>query len=180
MSGISRLGYLGFEVSDLAAWERFAVDVLGLTIAERHADGSLALQMDEQSQRIVVHPGERDDLAYVGFEVVDEPVLRALVKDLSAAGFSVTEGKPEAAEARRVDQLFQLDDPNGVPIELFRGPAPDSQPFRTELVQSGICTGDEGLAHVVIVARDAEDTEAAAKAAKRHSSSAIWSRRLRA
>jgi biphenyl-2,3-diol 1,2-dioxygenase len=159
MSGISRLGYLGFEVSDLPAWERFALDVLGLTIAERRPDGSLALQMDEQAQRIVVHPGERDDLAYAGFEVDDENALRELVEKLSAAGFSVTEGKPETAEARRVEQLFQLEDPNGVPIEIFRGPAGGNQPFRSELVPSGFCTGDEGLGHVVIVAQDAKDTE---------------------
>ena len=159
MSGISRLGYLGFEVSDLEAWERFAVEGLGLVLADRRADGSLVLRMDEQAQRIVVHPGARDDLAYAGFEVEGEKTLHELVQKLSAAGFSVTEGKPEIAEARQVEQLFQLEDPNGIPIELFRGPARSEQPFRSERVPSGFCTADLGLGHILVVAKDAEATD---------------------
>ena len=42
MAAIARLGYLGFEVSDVAAWERFAVDALGLLVSERRPDGSVA------------------------------------------------------------------------------------------------------------------------------------------
>ena len=30
-----RLGYLGFEVRDLSAWEKFVVDVLGLEVGDR-------------------------------------------------------------------------------------------------------------------------------------------------
>ena len=56
MTAIQRLGTLGFEVSDVDAWERFAVDVLGLEAGERRADGSLALRMDEQSRELVMIP----------------------------------------------------------------------------------------------------------------------------
>ena len=52
MTRVRQLGYLGLEVSDLIAWERFAVDVLGLELARRAADGSLALRMDWFEQRI--------------------------------------------------------------------------------------------------------------------------------
>ena len=159
MSGISRLGYLGFEVSDLEAWERFAVEGLGLVVADRHADGSLALRMDEQAQRIVLHPGARDDLAYAGFEVADEATLRELVQKLFAAGLAVDEGKPDTAAARRVEHLFQLEDPNGVPIELFCGPARSEHPFRSEHVPSGFITGDEGIGHILVVAQDVDATE---------------------
>lgn len=156
MAAIARLGYLGFEARDLAAWERFATDVLGLGLAERGADGSLALRMDEQAQRIVVHPGKADDLAYVGFEVEDERALRALAERLSSSGFAVDEGKPETTRARRVARLFQLADPSGVPVELFCGPERADEPFRSEVVPSGFVTGDEGLGHLVLVARDAK------------------------
>ena len=81
MSGISRLGYIGLEVSDLEAWERFAVEGLGLVLADRHADGSLALRMDEQAQRIVLHPGVGDDLAYAGFELEEELAIDGLVEN---------------------------------------------------------------------------------------------------
>lgn len=165
MTQIARLGYLGFEVSDsalpqaLVEWERFAVQVLGLAVAERAADGSLALRMDDQAWRIRLHPGERDDLAYVGFEVEDEAALRALVERLAAAGVAVEEAKPELCAARRVERMVQLADPNGVPVELFCGPARAAEPFRSELVPSGFVTGEEGLGHVVLVARDPEATE---------------------
>lgn len=159
MSRISRLGYLGFEVSDLHTWERFAVEGLGLVLTDRRADGTLALRMDELAQSIVLHPGTSDDLAYAGFEVEDESALRELVQKLSAAGLSVTEGKPDTARARRVERLFQLADPNGVPIELFSGPERAREPFHSERVPSGFSTGDEGLGHILVVARDAETTD---------------------
>ena len=72
MTSVRQLGYLGLEVSDLPKWERFAVDVLGLTPAARGKDGSLALRMDEREQRIVLHPGQADDLAYLGFELAPD------------------------------------------------------------------------------------------------------------
>ena len=50
MAAISRLGYLGFEVSDVAAWERFAVEALGLLVSERRSDGSVACRIDDQAQ----------------------------------------------------------------------------------------------------------------------------------
>jgi len=158
MSAIARLGTLGFAVSDPAAWERFAVQVLGLAVAERPGDGGFALRMDEQAQRIVVQPGEADDLAWAGFEVEDESALRELAQRLSAAGVRVSEAAPDVANARRVARLLQLEDPNGVPIELFRGPERAAEPFSSERVPSGFVTGDEGLGHLVLVARDAAAT----------------------
>lgn len=155
MPAIARLGYLGFEASDLAAWERFAVDVLGLGPAGRGADGSIAFRMDEQAWRIAVHPGTADDLAYLGFEVDDEHALRGLAQRLSSVGFPVSEGRPETARARRVGRLFRAEDPNGVPVELFHGPERTPEPLRSDAVPSGFVTADEGLGHLVLVARDA-------------------------
>ncbi len=159
MSGIQRLGTLGFEVSDVDAWERFAVDVLGLAVGERRADGSLALRMDERAQRIVLHPGPADDLAYLGFECDDEAALRALVADLSGAGVAVMEGKPETLEARGVAALWHCEDPSGLPLELSCGAKLASEPFRSERVPSGFVTGDEGVGHAVISATDLDATD---------------------
>jgi hypothetical protein len=61
MVRIARLGYLAFEVSDPSAWRTFAVDRLGLALGAEHADGSMALRMDDQAQRILLLPGARDD-----------------------------------------------------------------------------------------------------------------------
>ena len=108
MTSVRQLAYLGLEVSDLPKWERFAVDLLGLAPAARGGDGSLALRMDEREQRVVLHPGPADDLAYLGFECANDAELEALGARLVAAGFAVGEGKPEKAAARRVTRLLEL------------------------------------------------------------------------
>jgi len=159
MAGISRLGYVGFEVGDLAAWERLAVDALGMMVAERRADGTLALRLDEQEQRIVLHPGPRDDVAYVGFELEDEAALRQMSERLTRAGFPTEPLGDDVAHARRVRALHRVEDPNGVPVELFHGPERATTPFRSPLVPSGFVTGDEGLGHVVFGTTDAQATE---------------------
>jgi len=159
MTAISRLGYLGFEVSDMAAWERFAVDMLGLLVSERRSDGSVAFRMDDQAQRIVVHPGSRDDLAYAGFEVDEEATLRRLSDELTEAGFPTARLGDDVAHARRVRRVYRVDDPNGVPIELFHGPERAADPFRSPLVPSGFVTGGEGLGHVVLATTDPSATE---------------------
>src|SRR5262245_12963718 len=122
MIAVSRLGYLGFEVSDVAAWERLLVDVLGLVVSERHPDGGMALRTDDRAQRLVLHPGVRDDVVYAGFEVDDEASLDRLGAELSAAGIRAVPAPDELACARRVRRLWQTEDPNGVPIELICGP----------------------------------------------------------
>ncbi len=159
LTSVRQLGYLGLEVSDLAKWERFAVDALGLAPAARGKDGSLSLRMDEREQRIVLHPGAADDLAYLGFELANDVELEALGARLVAAGFAVSEGKAETAAARRVTRLLELSDPSGIPVELFVGAAIAKEPFHSSRMVSGFLTGDEGLGHAVICARDPAASE---------------------
>ena len=147
---IQRLGTLGFEVSDLDAWERFAVDVLGLEVGERGADGSLALRMDERARRITLRPGPADDLAFLGFGVDDEAALESLARELAEAGVGVTEAKPETLAARGVAALVHCEDPSGIPIEVSCGAAVGAAPFHSERVASGFVTGDQGVGPTVI------------------------------
>jgi len=155
---IARLGYLDFEVSDPSAWKTFAIERLGLTLAAESSDGSIALRMDERAQRIWIRPGANDDLACVGFEVPEEASLRALATQLEAGGVPVVEASAETAAQRGVDHLYQLRDPNGVPIELFTGSKSGGR-FVSKLVPSGFCTGNEGLGHIVVLVRNAETTQ---------------------
>src|SRR5262245_11199187 len=159
MAAISRLGYLGFEVSDVAAWERFAVDALGLLVSDRRSDGSVAFRLDDQAQRIVVHPGSRDDLAYAGFEADDDATLRRLSEKLTEGGFPTVDLGDDVARARRVKRVHRVEDPNGMPVELFHGPERAPDPFRSTLVPSRFVTGDEGLGHVVFGTMDPQATE---------------------
>lgn len=159
MTAVSRLGYLGFEVSDVPAWERLLVDVLGLIVAERGPDGSVAFRLDEQARRLVLHPGSLDDVRYLGFELDGEDALDRLAAELAEAGIRTALADDDVARARRVQRLWLSEDPNGVPIELFCGPEQAEEPFRSALVSSGFVTGAEGLGHVVFSTADAEATE---------------------
>jgi catechol 2,3-dioxygenase-like lactoylglutathione lyase family enzyme len=126
-AAVDQLGYLGFEATDIAAWERFAVDVLGVE-AHRRGDGALELRLDSHKQRFVIEPGERDDLAFIGWQVGDEEELQAIVQRLRTAAVEVRDGTPEKARARRVQRLVELVDPDGIPTEIYYGPERLAEP----------------------------------------------------
>jgi 2,3-dihydroxybiphenyl 1,2-dioxygenase len=155
-----KLGYLVFEVSDLARWEKFATEILGLTVARRLDDGSLALRMDDHEQRFLLTPGPADDLAALGWELASSAEMDAATKRLQAAGHEVRSGTPEEAARRRVAGLVKYVDPGGIPSEFFHGPAIAEEPFRSALVRSGFVTGDQGLGHAVISARSQDESKA--------------------
>lgn len=155
-----KLGYLVFEVSDLAAWEKFAIEILGLQVARRLDNGGLALRMDDHEQRILLTPGPADDLAALGWELGNLGEVDTVAKRLASAGFHTTSGSTELAAQRRVAGLVQYEDPAGIPSELFYGPAIAKEPFRSPVVRSGFVTGNQGVGHAVVSARSqAESTQ---------------------
>jgi len=157
---VSQLGYLGFEVKDLAAWEKFATQVLGLTVADRRADGALLLRMDGHAYRFIVEPGAADDLSLLGWEIADEPTLLALAATLREAGTDVTEAPPADAAARRVARLFRFRDPSGIPSELYCGPTLAADAFTSPVVRSGFVADALGLGHLVVTATDRDASRA--------------------
>ena len=158
MIGVTQLGYVGFEVRDLERWERFACGVLGLEPAGRRVDGSLVLRMDDYAQRITLHPGASDDLAYTGWEVRDAAELEALAERLCVAGARVREGTRQEASLRAVDRLIVTEDADGTRVELYFGPAIADQPFHSP---QGVAfaTGEGGLGHVVLRMPSVDDGE---------------------
>jgi 2,3-dihydroxybiphenyl 1,2-dioxygenase len=155
MAGVTQLGYLGLEVSDLAEWERFATEVLGLQVAGKAPDGSMLLRMDENNHRFILRQGGADDVAFAGWEVADQAALRELGRRLGDAGIEAVPGKPEEAAARGVVELLKFNDPNGIATEAYFGPLMNFQtPFHSPRPISGFVTGTMGLGHIVIRAND--------------------------
>jgi 2,3-dihydroxybiphenyl 1,2-dioxygenase len=154
-----KLGYLVFEVSDLPAWEKFATEILGLTVARRLEDGGLTLRMDDHEQRFVLTPGPADDLAALGWELASSDAVDEVAKRLTAAGHEVTPGTAEEAARRRVGGLARYLDPAGIPSELYYGPAVADKPFRSSVVRSGFVTGKQGLGHAVVSARSQDESK---------------------
>lgn len=151
MASVTQLGYLGIGVSELARWEHFATEVLGLQVAGADSDGSMFLRMDEYHHRFALLPGGNDDVAFVGWEVRDQPSLDEIRRRLSADGVEVAEGTPEETRARRVVGLIRLKDPSGIPTEIYFGPLMNfEQPFKSPRAISGFVTGEQGMGHIVV------------------------------
>lgn len=153
MSEIQALGYLGLEVSDLAAWRTFACDELGLMWVER-GDGTVDLRVDDYASRIRLHEGPADDLAYAGWEVRDGQALAALAARLRDAGVTVEAASEEQAADRRVHGLIRFADPEGGRHEAFFGALQKTNdPF---VSPQGVRfkTGEQGLGHIVLSCRD--------------------------
>jgi 2,3-dihydroxybiphenyl 1,2-dioxygenase len=157
---IAQLGYLGFEVSDLPAWEAFATGVLGVAVASRAESGALSLRLDGHAHRLFLEPGAADDVAFIGWQVDDEAAFAATLERLRGAGVDVVLGSPADAARRHVARLARFSDPGGVPTEIFHGPELAPEPFRSELVRSGFVADALGLGHVVISARSQDETRA--------------------
>jgi 2,3-dihydroxybiphenyl 1,2-dioxygenase len=157
-SEIEALGYVGFAVSDLDAWTRFAVNLLGLQPVPRD-DGSIDLRMDSYATRIRLIPGGGDDIAYAGWEVRDAAALNALADRLAAAGTISTRASREEAADRYVQDFVRFTDPEGLVCEAFYGPLQKTdQPFVSPLgVQ--FKTGRQGIGHIVLIAKDAKAQE---------------------
>jgi 2,3-dihydroxybiphenyl 1,2-dioxygenase len=159
MSTAAQLGYLGLEVSDLGAWRRFARGVLGLAIGAPRPDGAVPLRMDGHAHRFLLHEGAADDVAYIGWELGDRAALDALAGRLERAGVAVRAGTAAEVAARGVEGLLWFEDPNGIRTEMVHGPAMGSEPFESDQVHSGFRTGDQGMGHVLVNARDSAETE---------------------
>jgi 2,3-dihydroxybiphenyl 1,2-dioxygenase len=160
MVSVKQLGYLVFEVSDLAAWQDFGTKILGLGLVDPRADAGFSLRMDGYRQRFFVEQGPADDLVAIGWEVDGPGELEAFAKRFREGGHRVTQGTAAEAAARNVEALIRVTDPAGLPNEIFHGPKKVSEPFVSDVVRSGFVADAQGFGHVVIAAKDQDEHEA--------------------
>ena len=139
---IKNLAYVGFVSPSADEWRTFGPEVLGAELAPDGPDGAVRLRVDDASHRITIHPGERNDLAYLGWAVDD---LGSTVAAVEAAGITVK------------DDAFG--DPFGFRHELVTGVEP-GPPFTPGRPMSGFVTGEQGLGHVVLIVPDLDAAEA--------------------
>jgi 2,3-dihydroxybiphenyl 1,2-dioxygenase len=159
MGTAAQLGYLGIEVGDLGAWRRFAREILGLAIGSPRPNGALPLRMDGHTHRFLLHEGPKDDVSYIGWELADQAALDAMAERLRRAGVSVRSGAAAETAARGVQGLLWFEDPNGIRVELAHGAARTSETFVSDRMRSGFRTGDQGMGHVLVNARNSAQTE---------------------
>ena len=155
--GVSALGYIGLEVSDLPRWRTFATDFLGLMDVSATPD-ALKLRMDSREWRIAVNQGAKDDLVFAGFEVPDAAALAAVVASLKSIDVE-TKSDLELAKTRGVTALVTCTDPSGVAVEIFHGATERfDEPLLSPAGVQGFLTGDQGMGHVVLYAMEPKKT----------------------
>ncbi len=149
---ISALAYIGFASPHADEWNSFGPEVLGAQLSAPGADGAVRLRVDDSEARIILHPGDVESLAYLGWDVVDAAGLAAATAAVERAGVSVHADESAGAE-RRVAGLAWFDDPFGIRHELTFGLA-KAEPFTPGRPISGFVTGTGGLGHAVLIVPD--------------------------
>lgn len=149
---VSNLGYLGFEVSDIEAWRHFMVEGVGAIVTNN--DSGFSAQIDEYQQRLFFREGSLDDLAIAGFECENDEQRDETVSSLRKAGYEVSRASESTRAARKVSDLYELLDPEGVPLELYTTLNKSEQQFKSDLVKSGFVTGNGGASHFVLGCTD--------------------------
>ncbi|MFF4239989.1 VOC family protein [Actinomadura geliboluensis] len=152
MTGVKELAYVVYEASSLDDWEHFAVELLGMQLADKTAD-AVAFRTDEKVHRWLVQQGPADDLAASGYEVESDAALDAIAARLAAAGVEVEEGGAALAASRKVDRILVTADPMGNRVELVTGFADAATPFRSDVLLGGFVTGDGGAGHQVLLSK---------------------------
>ncbi len=150
MLSVKELGYIGIQASDLDAWRRFAVDVLGLALGHQDTDQSLGLRMDDRVHRFIIEAGPADDMCCVGYDCGTDEILDAIVAQLGAHGVAVEVCAAELVQRRQVRRLVSATDPEGNRVELYVDLAKADTPFDSALVPSGFITGKGGAGHAFL------------------------------
>lgn len=146
---IRQLAYLGISARDVPAWSAFATNYLGMQLASESAT-RLGFRMDEQSQRVIVEAGERDDLSFIGLEVDNEAAIATLSARLEAAAYPVQAAGPAECALRGVRAMSWFMDPDGHRLELCCGLLTAASPFTPGRPIGGFRTGALGFGHAVL------------------------------
>jgi 3,4-dihydroxy-9,10-secoandrosta-1,3,5(10)-triene-9,17-dione 4,5-dioxygenase len=150
---VRALGYIRVSSEDMAGWQRFAGDLLGMEPVRGDSSESAYFRMDDHPHRLVVTPGAQNRVEAIGLQVSGPEELAEMVSAVEDTGTKVTALDPAACRDRRVTEGVAFDDPAGNPLELFWGVALAHSPVATSVVSSFV-TGDEGMGHVVLTVGD--------------------------
>ncbi|HVA43600.1 MAG TPA: VOC family protein [Acidimicrobiales bacterium] len=153
---VRSLGYIRWATPQAEAWRDFATGILGLMAVSGPDPDSLYFRHDDRPYRLMVTPGSAPQVS-LGFEVTDDIELEVMGTALEYAGVKVVTGSEEEAASRRVTGLLKMEDPAGVPVELYHGPILDHVRLQTPLV-SGFVTGAQGMGHVVLGIEELEQS----------------------
>lgn len=139
--------YCRLGTTDLEGAEWYAVNILGLEVAER-AKGAVYFKSDERAHTLCYFEGDPEDQA-TAFELGSANDLQAAGAALTAQGADVHFGTREECEKRKVREFIRFRDPTGNVIEFVTRPETTGQRYHgtrdagvTGFSHVGLCTTD--------------------------------------
>ena len=117
--GNCKLGYLAIETRKPEKWRAFNARLLDLPICV-NADGSIGLQIDGARQRLIIVPGERDDVLPSACRCRTRRRFDDLSRRLAASGIATQTGDTALCEARGVGRHAGVRRPLGRATGSFR------------------------------------------------------------
>ena len=146
---LTGLGYVAVTSDRLDDWQSFGCDFMGMQTGERTRN-SLALRMDERSQRLVIRDSG-DTQATYGWETSNAATLDALARRLDEHAVRYQELGRTACAERHVAGGLTLTDPDGHRLEVVHGAEIDDREFRPSRPITGFRTGSLGMGHAVLM-----------------------------
>ncbi len=159
MTELRGLGYLEVQTKDIDRWRELTVDALGFAVGSGPDPDALYLRMDERRARLIVVPGDTDQVLAVGWEVRDQFALARVGLAVEAAGVAVKQLSQEECDDRGVEDAIAFQDPAGTPVEVFFAPVLDHSPLLTGQAQKFV-TGAQGMGHIVLPTTCPDETTA--------------------
>ena len=111
---ISELSYVGLVSPNHRDWLDYGPKVLGCEVAPVGPDGATRLRVDDMCYRLAIHPGEEDQLAYVGWGMANERDLEDFVAHLREHDVEVTHADEATVAERQAADVYWFDDPFGI------------------------------------------------------------------
>ena len=149
-----QLGYIGFEVTEVDAWKRLCIEVIGLMYAGENADGSVGFRMDECAQRLFVRKGVADDVCALGLCAESFDEYEVTLARLAANGIAFETTTAEVANNRGVARLVRVSGPYGAPFELATPLLAAKTPFTPRYPGEDWLTGKLGVGHVLLLVQE--------------------------
>lgn len=151
---IRSMAYLGLATPAVNDWRAFGSEVLGLQLIGDGPNGAARFRMDDADCRLWIHPGDQNDIAYIGWAVISESEALQLGSRVEVAGPRLNKATTQEAAARCVAGFYWFNDLMGFRHELAWGQHVTPNSFRPGRPMSGFKTGDQGMGHIVLLVPD--------------------------
>jgi len=147
---IQALSYVGITSPAAVEWRTFGPEILGLEDVSCSGEDVIRLRMDDIAWRVAIHPGEKNTLQYVGWDVGDKAGFDRVIQALEGHGVSTELGDAALNAARDAEAVCYFHDPAGFRHELCYGRARAHAPFASPQGVDFV-TGANGMGHVVLM-----------------------------